>query len=75
MKQKSKVPDKTKEQILEQLYLDAYDLQALIPKIPYATALKYIKEIRVEMQAKNIFLPEGRTNLALTKLVRKKFGF
>lgn len=72
---KKNVPDKTNEEILKQLYISAYDLQLLIPGISYATSLKYIKEIRKEMEKKNMFQPESKTLLALTKLVRKKFGF
>ena len=68
-------PTKTKSEILDQLYLSADDLKILIPGITYATALKYIKEVREEMKSKNIFLPTSKTKLALTKLVRKKFGF
>lgn len=68
-------PTKTKEEILDQLYLSADDLKILIPEITYATALKYIKDVREEMKNKNIFLPNSKTKLALTKLVRKKFGF
>ncbi len=66
---------KTKEEILDQLYISAGDLKILIPEITYATALKYIKDVREEMKNKNIFLPVSKTKLALTKLVRKKFGF
>lgn len=72
---KKNVPDKTNEEILKQLYIFAYDFQLLIPGISYATFLKYIKEIREEMEKKNMFQPESKTLLALTKLVRKKFGF
>ena len=72
---KKNVPDKTNEEILNQFYISAYDLQKLIPGITYATAIKNIKEIREEMKQKNMFRPESKTLLALTKLVRKKFGF
>ena len=72
---KNKVPDKTKEEILEQLYLSAYDLQAIIPTMSYSTALECIKSIREEMKEKNLFVPPGQTKLALTKIIRKKFGF
>ena len=75
MKKENKVPDKTKEEILEQLYLSAYDLQILIPTMTYATAIKYIKSAREEMKEKNLLVPEGQTKLALTKIIRKKFGF
>ncbi len=75
MTKKRKVPDKTKEQILEQLYITADDLQVLIPEISYSKALKYIKEAREEMEEKKYVIPGERPMLALTKLVRKKFGF
>ena len=75
MKEENKVPDKTKEEILDQLYISAYDLQKLIPGITYANALAYIKSIQEEMEKKNLFVPSGQTKLALTRLIRKKFGF
>ena len=75
MEKENKVPDKTKEEILEQLYLSAYDLQILIPTMTYATALKYIKAARDEMKKKNLLVPEGQTKLELTKIIRKQFGF
>lgn len=75
MKEEKKVPDKTKEEILEQLYVSAYDLQKLIPGITYATALSYIKSVQKEMKEKKLLVPEGQTKLALTKIIRKKFGF
>lgn len=75
MKEENKVPDKTKEEILNQLYVSAYDLQRLIPEITYATALSYIKSVQAEMKEKKLLVPKGQTKLALTKIIRKKFGF
>lgn len=66
---------KTKEEILEQLYLSADDLLILIPEISYKTAINYIKDTRLKMKDKNLFLPPGKTKLALTKLIRKDCGF
>ena len=66
---------KTKDEILEQLYVSASDLQVWIPYLPYATALEYIKSARDEMAEKNIFVPTGKTKIALTKIIRKNFGF
>lgn len=66
---------KTKDEILEQLYVSANDLQVLIPYLPYTTALEYIKKARDEMVEKNIFVPTGKTKIALTKIIRKNFGF
>lgn len=75
MEENNMVTDKTKDEILDQLYISAHDLQKLIPGITYANALAYIKSIQGEMKKKNLFVPNGQTKLALTKLVRKKFGF
>lgn len=65
---------KTKEEILEQLYISAYDLQLLIP-MSYSTALEYIKKKQKEMEEKKLFVPPGKTKLALLKLIRKECGF
>ncbi len=66
---------KTKEEILNQLYITAEDLMILIPEIKYQRALGYINEIQKEMQEKNYFIPISQKKVALTKLIRKKFGF
>ena len=65
---------KTKENILDQLYISASDLQILIQPMGRTTAIKYIKEIQDEMREKGLFIPNTKTKLALTKLVRKRFG-
>lgn len=67
-------PSTTKE-ILEQQYLTAKDLMQIIPKLSYNNALKYIDDARSEMNEKGYFLPEGKTKVALTKIIKKKFGF
>ncbi len=66
--------DKPVNEILEQQYISAYDLQAIIPHLAYNKALKYIEMFRSEMEEKNYFVPEGKTKVALTKLVKKKLG-
>ena len=63
------------DEILSQHYLTAKDLMIIIPKLSYIKALKYIDDIRQEMKEKGYFVPEGRTKVALTKLIRRKFGF
>lgn len=65
---------KTKEEILNQTYLSATDLKILIPTLGINKCVKYIKEIRTEMEEKGYFIPETKPYLALTKLVKKKFG-
>ena len=62
------------KEILNQSYITAKDLMIIIPKLSYVRALKYIDDFREEMKEKGYFVPEGRTKVALTKLVKKKFG-
>lgn len=66
--------EKDVNKILEQQYLSAYDLQVIIPHLAYNRALKYIEMFRNEMKQKNYFVPDGKTKVALTKLVKKKLG-
>lgn len=61
-------------EILEQQYLTAHDLMKIIPKLGYIRALSYIDDARQEMQNKGYFVPDGRTKVALTKIIKKKFG-
>lgn len=75
MKENNIRQTKTKEEILNQLYITANDLMILIPNIKYQRALGYINEIQKEMKEKKYFIPISQKKLALTKLVRKRFGF
>lgn len=70
-----KKSSKTKEEVLNQLYVSAYDMKILIPTMSYSNALKYITKKREEMKEKKYFVPGGKTKVALTKLVRKDCGF
>lgn len=65
---------KTKEEILNQIYLTANDLQILIPEISYRKCIEIISEVQQEMREKNYFIPSERPKLALVKLVKKRFG-
>ena len=38
-------------------------------------ALSEASDAREEMKNKGYFVPDGRTKVALTKIIRKKFGF
>lgn len=67
--------DKKVSKILEQQYLTAEDLTIIIPKLSYNRALNYIKTAREEMQQKGYFVPDGKVKVALTKIIKKKFGF
>lgn len=63
-----------KNEILNKTYMSAKDLKELMPEIGLDTCRKYILEIRKEMEEKGYLVPEGKTKLALTKLVVKKLG-
>lgn len=63
-----------KEKILNQPYISAKDLQKLIHPMCRTTAIKHIIQIQDEMKEKGLYIPETKTKLALTKLVRKRFG-
>lgn len=65
---------KTKNEILEQLYLSASDLKILIPKLGLQQCRDYIDEARLEMQKKGYLVPKSKPRLALTKIVKKKLG-
>lgn len=65
---------KTKEEIFEQSYISAKDLKMLIPSLGINRCVKYINDVQEEMKEKGFFVPETKEKLALTKLVRKKFG-
>ena len=65
---------KTNEEILNQQYITAKDIQQIIPNLGYNSALSYIEDLRKEMKERNYFVPNGKTKVALTKLFKKKFG-
>ena len=65
----------TVEEIKNKDYLSANDLMSIIPNLTYDNAIKYINEARKEMEKQNLFIPVTRPKLALTKIIRKRFGF
>lgn len=65
---------KTKEEILNQLYLSPQDLKLLVPSLGLDLCRDFIDETRKEMQEKNYFVPMTKPKLALTKIVKKKLG-
>lgn len=65
---------KTKEEILEQLYISPQDLKILIPTMGIGNCLNCIKEVRAIMKEKNYYVPQTKPMLALTKIVRKELG-
>ena len=65
---------KSVEEILEQKYISARDLKIIIPNLGINKCVEYIKEIRKEMEEKGYLVPQTKEYIALTKLVRRKFG-
>ena len=66
--------NKSPEELLKQYYLTAEDLTIIIPHLKMIKAREYIKDIRKEMKELNYFIPEAKPYVALTKLIKKKFG-
>lgn len=60
--------------VLNQYYLSAYDLTVIIPNLKIERARIYIQEAQKEMENKGIFIPQSRPKVALTKIIKKKFG-
>lgn len=70
MKQEIKDPST----VLNQYYLSAHDLTIIIPNLKIERARIYIQEAQKEMEKKGIFIPKSRPKVALTKIIKKKFG-
>lgn len=65
---------KTKEEILNQLYVSPQDVKLLIPTLGMELCRQLVEETRNDMKEKNYFVPETKPKLALTKMLRKKIG-
>ena len=65
---------KTKEEILDQSYISPQDLKILIPNMGIENCRNTINVIREEMKEKELFVPQTIPKIALTKLVKKRFG-
>lgn len=63
------------EEFKNQTYMSAKDLMQIIPNLTYMNANKYINEAREEMKEKGYYLPTTKPRVALTKILKKKFGW
>ena len=63
------------EEIKNKDYINANELMQIIPNLTYDNAIKYINEVREDMKIKGYCIPISRPKVALTKLVKKKFGW
>lgn len=62
---------KTKEEILEQLYVDVKDILILLP-VGKTQALKVAKELRQKAIDQKYFVPMSKKVLVPTKVLRKE---
>ena len=65
---------KTKEEILEQVYLSPQDIKKLVPSLGIDLCRQFIDQARAEMSEKGYFVPESKPKIALTKIVKKMMG-
>lgn len=68
------INQKNLEELLKQKYLTAEELMIIIPNLKIKKARAYINLVQKEMESKKIFIPETRPKVALTNLIKKKFG-
>lgn len=66
---------KTRDEVLNQDYVTAKDIQIIIGNVNIITCRELIDEVREEMKNKRLYVPPGtKPKRALTKLVKKKLG-
>lgn len=58
---------------MNNLYISAKDLQNNL-NISYQSARRIIEEVRKEMKERNYLIPNTKTKLALTWMVKKRIG-
>lgn len=58
---------------MNNLYISAKELQDVL-HISYKSALEIIVDVRKKMKEKGYFIPNTRTKLALTWMVKEKIG-
>lgn len=64
---------KTKEEILNQIYITPSDLKLLIPTLGKGHCIEIVKELRVDMEKEGMYVPKSKPLLASVKIFRKKF--
>ena len=64
---------KTKEEILNQLYITSNDLKLLIPTLGKGRCIEIVKELRDDMKEEGMYVPKSKPLLASVKVFRKKF--
>lgn len=65
---------KTKDEILNQLYISPQDIKMLAPSLGMDICRNFIAMARNEMEEKKYFVPATKPKVALTKIVKKLMG-
>lgn len=65
---------KTRDEVLNQDYITPQDLKIIMPTLGINNCIEIIREIRNEMKEQNLFVPNSKPLLALTRVAKKKLG-
>lgn len=68
-----KIP-KTRDEVLNQDYITPQDLKIIMPTLGINNCIEIIREIRNDMKEQNLFVPNSKPLLALTRVAKKKLG-
>lgn len=64
---------KTKEEILNQIYITSNDLKLLVPTLGKGRCIEIVKELRNDMEKEGMYVPKSKPLLASVKVFKKKF--
>ncbi len=65
---------KTRDEVLNQDYITPQDLKIIMPTLGINNCIEIIREIRNDMKEQNLFVPNSKPLLALTRVAKKKLG-
>ena len=63
---------KTKEEILNQIYITSNDLKLLVPTLGKGRCVEIVKELRSDMEKEGMYVPKSKPLLASVKVFKKK---
>ena len=65
---------KTRDEVRNQDYITPQDLKIIMPTLGINNCIEIIREIRNDMKEQNLFVPNSKPLLALTRVAKKKLG-
>ena len=65
---------KTKNEILNQIYITANDLKVLIPTMGINACRDFIKKVANEAREEGLYVPSGKIAVAPTNRIKKVLG-